>query len=286
MSVESIASTGFYGQFWMPGEGSSPRPAVLEFGGSEGGIDGQFLGADLASAGFPTLDIAYFGEPGLPSTLQDIPLEYFAGALSWLARQPGVRANQMYVSGVSRGSEAALLLGVHYPALVHGVIASSPSDLAFGAFPDTLNPAWTFEGHPVPYSTAFSSLVPTIDPAAEIPVQEIQGPVLLDCGTADLVWTSCAYAEAAQTRLTSADDRYLHVLYRYRGAGHFVGDLVPYLLTTAPVGEGGGSTPQANANADARLWPHVLSFLKDPATGQSGTFTAPSTPPKLGFASR
>jgi enterochelin esterase-like enzyme len=39
----------------------------------------------------------------------------------------------IYVSGGSRGGEAALLLGVHYPSLVHGVIASSPSDISFGA---------------------------------------------------------------------------------------------------------------------------------------------------------
>jgi BAAT / Acyl-CoA thioester hydrolase C terminal len=135
-SIESIAATGFYGQFWEPPEGTPPRPAVLEFGGSEGGLDGQLLGAALASAGYPTLDIAYFGEPGLPSELKDIPLEYFAGALRWLGRQPGVRANDMYVSGGSRGSEAALLLGAYYPALVHGVIASTPSDAALCSLPD------------------------------------------------------------------------------------------------------------------------------------------------------
>jgi hypothetical protein len=29
--------------------------------------------------------LAYFGEPGIPATEQDIPLEYFAKALRWLA---------------------------------------------------------------------------------------------------------------------------------------------------------------------------------------------------------
>jgi hypothetical protein len=32
---ESIAATGFFGQFWRPPPGSPPGPAVLEFGGSE-----------------------------------------------------------------------------------------------------------------------------------------------------------------------------------------------------------------------------------------------------------
>ena len=33
-------------------------------------------------------------------------------ALQWLARQSGVLPNEIYVAGASRGSEAALLLGV------------------------------------------------------------------------------------------------------------------------------------------------------------------------------
>lgn len=58
VSNESIAATGFQGQLWRPPPGSPRRPGVLEFGGSEGGLDGQLLGAALASAGFPTLDVA------------------------------------------------------------------------------------------------------------------------------------------------------------------------------------------------------------------------------------
>jgi hypothetical protein len=38
-----------------------------------------------------------------------------------------------------------------------------------------------------------------------------------------------------------------------------------------------GDTPQADTDADARLWPEVPSFLADPAR-QTGTFTAPATP--------
>ena len=107
---------------------------MLIFGGSEGDLGLPTPRCRSRFAGYPTLDIAYFDEPGLPSALRDIPLEYFARALRWLAHQPDVIANQLYVSGVSRGSEAALLLAVHYPKLVHGVIASSPSDLSFGSY--------------------------------------------------------------------------------------------------------------------------------------------------------
>lgn len=284
VSTESIAATGFFGQFWKPPAGSAPRPGVLEFGGSEGGLNGQLLGSALASAGYPTLDIAYFGEPGLPSELQDIPLEYFAGALRWLARQPGVLAGQTYVSGGSRGSEAALLLGVYYPGLVHGVIASSPNDVALCSYPGCQGAAWTLDGRPLPYTRQVDEPYPTDTPAALIPVQKIRGPVFLDCGTADQVWTSCAFAEAIQSRLNAAHDHYPHVLYRYQGAGHGAGDLIPYEPISASTadldGNIGGDSPLANSDAAARLWPQLLDFLADPA-GQTGTFTAPATPPPL-----
>jgi Acyl-CoA thioester hydrolase/BAAT N-terminal region len=45
---ESIAATGFYGQFWAPAARSARRPGVLEFGGSEGGLHGRLIGAALA----------------------------------------------------------------------------------------------------------------------------------------------------------------------------------------------------------------------------------------------
>lgn len=282
MSAESIAATGFFGQFWKPPAGSPPRPAVLEFGGSEGGLDGQLPGAALASAGYPTLDIAYFGERGLPSELKDVPLEYFARALGWLAHQPGVLANEMYVSGGSRGSEAALLLGAYYPGLVHGVIASSPGDTAGCSYPGCTGPAWTLHGKPLPYTSQPDNPAP----AAVIPVQRINGPLLLDCGTGDMVWNSCAHAQAIQHHLTAVGDRHPHVLYRYVGAGHYVNGLIPYEPSSS--GAVGlnvlGDTPLANTDADARLWPEVLSFLASPA-GQTGTITAPATPPALNSAS-
>jgi pimeloyl-ACP methyl ester carboxylesterase len=203
MRAESIAVTGFYGQFWAPPPGTPRHAGVLEFGGSEGGLHGQLIGAALASAGYGTLDLAYFGEPGLPATLKDIPLEYFARALRWLDRQPEVLKGQAYVLGGSRGSEAALLLGAHYPKAVHGVIASSPSDVSFGSYPRAGSAAWPLHGRAVPYTSASPSPnVPADDPSAAIPVQGIRGPVFLDCGTDDQVWTSCAYALRIENHLT------------------------------------------------------------------------------------
>jgi len=129
MRAESLQADGFVGEFFAPTTGVK-RPAILTLGGSEGGNSTVLLAQPLAAQGYPTLALAYFGEPGLPQTLSDIPLEYFATALTWLDHQPGVEPDHVLVFGASRGSEAALLLGVYYPQLVDGVIASVPSDVA------------------------------------------------------------------------------------------------------------------------------------------------------------
>ena len=165
------------------------------------------------------------------------------------------------------------------------MIANSPSDVSFSSSPHTGSAAWTLHGRPVPYTRLLlGPTVPAEDPAAAIPVQDIRGPVFLDCGTDDQEWTSCAYALRIENRLTAARFAYPHVVYRYQGAGHWVNGLVPYepggvsLELAEPINS--GDTPLANANAHARLWPQLLAFLAHPES-HTGVINAPSTPPPL-----
>ena len=163
---ERPSSTGFYGDFFAPPAGSSIRPGIVIFGGSEGELVTATEAGLLASHGYPTLAIAYFGAPGLPQTLQRIPLEYFVTALRWLARQPGVDAQHLVVEGVSRGSEAALLLGSDFPQLVHAVIALVPNDVALCGIvpaltrPPCAGPAWILGGVAIPYSNQWPTRIP------------------------------------------------------------------------------------------------------------------------------
>ncbi len=253
-------ANGFYGELYRPATvPASPRPAVLLFGGSGGGNPAEPEAALLAAHGYAALALAYFGEPGLPPTLASIPLEYFATALRWLRGQPGVDPDRLVVEGISRGSEAALLLGVHYPDLVSAVVALVPSDVAICSFPDCEGPAWTLGGQPLPYTRQFDQPYPTDVPAAAIPVERIRGPIFLDCGGADQVWTSCPYAQAIVARLEAHRSPYEHVLVRYADAGHEIGFPVPYLPGRYALTE--GRTPDANPRAQAATWPRLLAFL-------------------------
>jgi dienelactone hydrolase len=258
---ETLATDGFTGYYEQPAGGPTRRAAVLLLGGSEGGLPGPLAAAMLAGQGYAVLGVAYFGLPGLPSTLANIPLEYFARALRWLAHQPGVDPAKIAVLGVSRGSEAAQLLGVHYPNLVHAVIASVPSDASICSYPGCRTAAWTLGGKPLPYTTDFDNPAPADVPAAVIPDQKIDGPVFLDCGEADKTWTSCPYARAILSRLDRYHDRWTHVLYAYPGAGHAVGEFVPY-EPEGPVSVA-AAVPSVTAlqEAEPALYQHLLGFL-------------------------
>ncbi len=132
-----------------------PHPALLTFGGSEGGIDWGRKAARLyASLGYTCLGLAYFGAPGLPQHLEDLPLEYFGKALAWLKQRPEVKADAIGVMGVSRGGELALLLGAHFPD-VKAVVAQVPSGVVWpGWDPDQAENntgSWTLGGKELSY---------------------------------------------------------------------------------------------------------------------------------------
>lgn len=175
----TLATDQVIGELFLPPAGAPRHPAVLAFGGSEGGNSQKYTAALLASHGYPALALGYFALPGLPATLHDIPLEYFATAARLLAAQPGTDPGQVVAMGYSRGSEAALLLGEDYPALIHGTVVYSPSAQVNPGLPGGGN-AWTKDGRPIAQQA--------------IPLGHVSGPVLTLAGADDKVWPSLMWA--------------------------------------------------------------------------------------------
>jgi dienelactone hydrolase len=264
----TLAQDGIDGVMVEPADTTTLHPAVLAFGGSEGGLSTTSVAVALASAGYPTLAISYFGDPGQPANLADIPLEYFASALGWLSRQPGVDPARVVVSGTSRGSEAALLLGAYYPDLVHAVVASVPSSVVNASLPAGDRSAWTLHGTELPF-VPFNS-PRAYHPDAVIPVERIRGPLFLLCGGSDLLWPSCPYSHEIAARRADNHAPYVDVLAEEPGAGHFVGSPVPNApasSTTTVSPRYGilsvGGTQQADALGRLDAWPRLLQFLAD-----------------------
>jgi dienelactone hydrolase len=255
------ARGGLYGNLYLPKNTAARRPGVLVFSGSGGGLTTSFAAALLAAHGYPSLALAYFKAPGLPRNLSNIPLEYFTRALGVLRAQPGVDPHHLLVAGGSRGGEAALLLGAHFPHLVNGVVAGVPSSVVNPAErPDTGQPAWTLGGHPLlaMSPSEFGQPNPPGKPQAVIPVERIRGPVLLACGGQDLRWPSCAYVDAITVRLRAHGFTHPVTALRYPDAGHLVGGLTAWygsLTDDALTSDGGtvAATQAAQADAHAKL---------------------------------
>jgi dienelactone hydrolase len=236
-----------YGSYFVPPR-ASRAAAVVVFAGAEGGLATEAAASLLAAHGHPALALAYFGERGLPSRLEDIPLEYFRRAIVWLRRQPQVQRRRVVVAGASRGGEAALLVGATYPKLVSGVVALVPNDVV------TLTPeggdAWTIHRRPVPTGV--------------IPLTRITAPIFAVGAESDELWPSGAHVRDLRWRLEG--HRPTATILDFPDAGHGVGALVPNIPvpTVFQVDDRTfwlGGTMTADERAREVAWPRLLAWL-------------------------
>lgn len=195
------------------------RPVVILLGGSEGGrlsADHPLVPA-LEAAGFSVLRVGYFGTPGTPPALDRIALSPFDDLID------GLPEGCTFAAGVSKGAELALLLAARNDRL-RGVAAVSPAHVVFQASRITpfRRSSWR-DGDALPFVPYPRDLRAIRDAlrgdfldihrraladrqavaAATIPVERINGPVLLVSATRDQVWPSQDMARAIENRLTA-----------------------------------------------------------------------------------
>ncbi|GAA0928873.1 acyl-CoA thioesterase/bile acid-CoA:amino acid N-acyltransferase family protein [Virgisporangium aurantiacum] len=289
-----VREHGLVGVMYHPA-GRSGLGAVLMLAGAEAGIH-EDDAALLAAHGYAVLALALAGVPGRPPTLQDIPLEYAHRAIDHLRSLPFVDPGRLVVTGGSKGGEAALLIGATNPAVTGVVsivgsgvlIAGISQDVMTGSFLEIMRTPvanWTVGGRPLPYvptvvtaqleklvaegapvplRLAFEpGLSSSVVAEATIPVERINGPVLLLSGECDAS-SGPAFHQFAADRLAAHGRPHEHVVYP--GAGHQIA-APPYAPTTVSVLPIAGVTfdyggePAATAKARADVWRRTLEFL-------------------------
>lgn len=284
------------GSLFLP-PGPGPHPAVLVLNGSGGGIN-EPRAALYASRGVAALALGYFKAPGLSDYISNTRLEIFEAALRWMHHTLQPKNGFVALSGQSRGGELVLLLGSMFPQLVSAVIAYVPGAVvhcAQNACDPALGregPAWLYRGQPLPHvweNNRTASWAPWDDgpeprrhahalltalqdaqavERARIPVEKINGPVLLLSAGDDGSWPSTLYSRMVTERLAAQGHPHAVQHLDFEGAGHSV--LFPYMPTTQlgyahPVSgrlSTTGGTAPANAHADEASWAGVRRFLE------------------------
>ena len=262
------------------------RPGIIIVGGSEGGLN-EYPAALLASHGFSVLSLAYFGIEHLPDRLVEIPLEYVKTSIDWLRKRPEVNDTWLGIHGTSKGSELALLSACYFSE-INAVVSLNGSAVALsGNVPwsdeETLPPSWTFNGEAIPYASpinpkkiafeckemwekrvgnpflkwydAITSDKDIVEKAT-IPVEKINGPILLISGEEDTI-IKLSLSQKAIERLKNYESKYPYEHLIYPGAGHSIG--IPYLRANT-YNQG---TKKDNATASVDSWSKTIEFFKN-----------------------
>jgi uncharacterized protein len=184
------------------------QPLIVGLGGSEGGnawttaywtkTRNEFI-----SKGYAFLAIGYFGCKNTPKILDKIAIDDIHNAVIEAAKNKKINKKKIATIGGSRGADLALLLASYYPDITC-VVGMSSSHAVFPGHTQEFNSScWTFEEKELPFIPVNEAAVPFLmkgdlkgtfeamlqDPIAEqkamIPVEKINGAILLLSGTKD-----------------------------------------------------------------------------------------------------
>jgi len=285
---------GLYGRYFEP-PGDGPFPAVVTLHGSEARRPDR-LSRLLATQGYATLALQYFGTGRLPPGLRNVPLSYFADGIRWLHERAAVRSDAVGLVGISRGVEAALFAAADFDGPT-AVVGYSGSGLAAQELAGSQRvPPWTRDGVPIAtaeqlraaWDTGPDSCIEQScayeDPSTPCPqvaclyeakqsnapaaldattpdAGAIDGPVLLVTGRDDQLWPGPLLSEFCLAHLDAGefDDAAAH--YSYRDAGHVLH--LPYQSYEGLANDRYGGSQTANARAATAAWPRVLDTLAD-----------------------
>lgn len=269
------------------------HPAIILLGGSEGGDMMAQVAPQFSTSGYVAASVAYFGLPGLPKTLELVPVETVGKALTEIAKRPDVDPDKIAIFGISKGGELALLAASIYPQ-IRAVVADVPSPFGWQSIPNgpvaVPQSSWTLAGKPVPFvsyapemgqvvATSFMQHKPLdLRPgysasmtdnaavqAAMFHLEQIRGPVLCLAAQDDQIWDSPALCSLATSYLQSHHHAFADAAETYEGAGHiFLFSSADRPLTQAALGGMQivlGGTAQANVAAAQKAWPRIFSFL-------------------------
>ncbi|XP_065072203.1 bile acid-CoA:amino acid N-acyltransferase-like [Rhopilema esculentum] len=209
------------GTLFVP-KGGRNLPGVIDMFGTHGGLI-ESRAAILASHGFVTFALAYFGYKDLPKSPNNLDLEYFTEALKWFASHDRVYSSGIGYIGVSAGGQIALNVGAECP-LVKAVVGISTPNYMIIPLQEIggLVEGFNLEHFVMNEKNEVVSI--NVDPAKrrknEIPVEKVEGKIMLITGNDDGANASDC-ARRMQRRLNEHGRKPATILH-YPGTGHLI----------------------------------------------------------------
>ena len=251
----SVSENGFEG-ILFPGDGRKDKVLIV-MSGSDGGMTLSRQEAEFYHRnGIPALSLGLFKTKQTPKELSRVPVEYVEAAIQWL-KQQGYQ--KIGIDGTSKGSEMALLAASMFPD-ISCVIARVPSHFVSEGLSGSgknKGPSgtscWSYRGKELPYapyrSRKFNILKmlmrekelhiitfnrdKDVTPETLIPIERIQGPVLLLSSMHDEVWPSFESASFMENRLAENGFPFPHKHVAYEHISHAMLTKLPWIYKLA-----------------------------------------------------
>ena len=203
---------------------SENQPLIVGFGGSEGGNawDSDFWKPtrdQFLAKGYAFLAIGYFGAPNTPENLDRISLDAIHKAILEIAKNEKIDSEKIAIMGGSKGGELVLNLASYFND-IDAVIAMSASNVSFAGLTMMSNTSsWTLNGEEIPFAPTPYSAIPAMvsgdnlkaydlilsdeeaEVKAQIPVENINGSILILSASEDEAWPSAAMSHKVMERL-------------------------------------------------------------------------------------
>lgn len=249
-------------------------PIVL-LSGSDGSVNLEFA-TELATNGFEVYSLFYFGADNQPSTLERVPIEFFADFLSFAE----LGSTNITVIGHEKGAELALVL-TNFHDNINELVLYDPLTHVFGGLTLTVESRspWTFNEESITYidlrdsnimslgrgllyagilapsnfrDVYASAIENTEDPErARIPTSNFSGRALIFAGGEDPKYPSDVFARELGLTLDSAE---VHVM---ENAGH------AFFRTEQYNDVNIGGTEESNATAKEQSFELLMEFLQE-----------------------
>ncbi|XP_069806675.1 acyl-coenzyme A thioesterase 5-like isoform X2 [Dendropsophus ebraccatus] len=164
------------GSLFLP-PGPGPFPAIIDLYGTGGGLM-EYRASLLASHGFLTMALAYFGYEDLPDSLGGLFLDYFREALEFLRCHPKVKKERIGVIGISKGADLAVSMAAFLPGITAVVSISGCNANTFAPLLcETWGPAPEYSPAPDPTPLLFLVLN-VLDPAGNYHSSDVAPPAI------------------------------------------------------------------------------------------------------------